>query len=373
MIRLKTAALAILAFGLGADVAPAEEFAANNWLEGSDPMSAIGYVEWAKHVAERTNGDITFKVFTGGSLIPPTEVLPGLRNGLASVGYHAGTYTPRDLPATNVVAAMAAINSDMLVTMAATTDMSFNNPDIQAEYKKVGLVYGGGYSSPPYNLICNQEIRSLADLKAAKVRASGGVTNRWLQSVGASIVNIPSSETYQAIERGVIACSLNAVQALKYRSWWDVAHFVTDLPVGPYYAGALYLYNKDFWDQHSPEQRRILLEEAAKSAVAVIFAFQMNTDATEAEMGAKGVTVITPDSDLVEATTTFFAQDADALPLIMSESTGLTPEIIERTVADYKTKLDKWTALIGGIDRTDQDAVAALLISEIFSKVDVAH
>ena len=190
-ISMRGAALAAVV-ATAAVPATAAEYIANNFLDQNHPFSMFNYTEWAKDVAKASNGDITFKVFLGGSLVPARSTLPGIRDGLATVAYHAGTYTPSELPITNVLADMSIYNSDIYVTLAASTEVSFQNPAIQAEYKKVGVVYGGGYSTSPYLLLCRTKISSLAELKGKRLRMPGSLWDRWAVQLGAVSVNVPS-------------------------------------------------------------------------------------------------------------------------------------------------------------------------------------
>ena len=90
-MKLKTSLLALAACGLGT-AAIAQN--ANHFFAERHSMVRGPYVEFAKRVAEETNGDVNFTVFAGGSLLPPAASLQGVRDGVAQVTYHAGTYTP---------------------------------------------------------------------------------------------------------------------------------------------------------------------------------------------------------------------------------------------------------------------------------------
>ncbi|MBU1835652.1 MAG: C4-dicarboxylate ABC transporter substrate-binding protein, partial [Alphaproteobacteria bacterium] len=74
--------------------ASAESYNANHFFAERHSMVRGPYVEFAKKVAEETNGEIDFTVFSAGSLLPPASSLQGVRDGVAQVTYHAGTYTP---------------------------------------------------------------------------------------------------------------------------------------------------------------------------------------------------------------------------------------------------------------------------------------
>jgi len=364
---------AALATAMAAMAVPATsaEYIANNFLDQNHPFSVYNYTEWAKDVAKASNNQITFKVFLGGSLVPARSTLPGIRDGLATVAYHAGTYTPSELPITNVLADMSLYNSDIYVTLAASTEVSFNNPAIQAEYKKVGVVYGGGYSTSPYLLLCRTKIESLADLKGKRLRMPGSLWDRWAVALGAVSVNVPSSEIFTGLERGTLDCGVNPLESLKSRSWWDVSKFVLDLPLGVYFSGPMWGYNPGFWKGLKPEQRAMLLDTAARASARSSIAYLKNTIDTEKEMGGKGVQMVKPSADLVAASNKFIEADAKELGKMSQQKFKVDLAVAEGVINEYKAAVVKWEKLFAGVDPMDEQKRYEILKKELFDKVDV--
>ncbi|BBK43292.1 C4-dicarboxylate ABC transporter [Allostella vacuolata] len=369
-ISMRGAALAIALSGAVAAPAAGAEYIANNFLDQNHPFSVYNYTEWAKDVAKASNGAITFKVFLGGSLVPARSTLPGIRDGLATVAYHAGTYTPSELPITNVLADMSLYNSDIYVSLAASTEVSFKNAAIQAEYKKVGVVYGGGYSTSPYLLLCRTKISSLSDIKGKRLRMPGSLWDRWAVAMGAVSVNVPSSEIFTGLERGTLDCGMNPLESLKSRSWWDVSKYVVDLPLGVYFSGPMWGYNPGFWKGLKPEQRAMLLDQAARASVRSSIAYIRNTVDTEKEMGGKGVQMVKPTADLVAATEKFIAADAKELGKMSQQKFKVELSVAEAVVAEYKASVEKWEKLFAGVDPMDEQKRYEILKKELFDKVD---
>jgi len=376
MIHRKLAAAAVAAaiagYGMSGPAA-AEEFVGNNFLDQNHPFSVYNYTEWAEEVGEASNGEMTFKIFLGGSLIPARSTLQGIRDGLATVAYHAGTYTPSELPITNVLADLSLVNSDIYISMAASTEVSFTDPDIQAEYAKVGVVYGGGYSTSPYLLLCRSEIKTLDDIQGKRLRMPGSLWARWATDMGAVPVNVPSSEVFTGLERGTLDCGVNPLESLQSRSWWDVAKYVLDLPLGVYFSGPMWGYNPEFWAERTPEQRRILFDKTAMAMVRSSIAYIENTQSTEKAMGGHGVTMVEPGPELVAKSKAFIASDAKELAKLAEENLGVSPEIANRIVDSYAASVEKWTKLFAGLDPLDEQAHYEILKKELFDKIDVAN
>ena len=139
----------------------ATELNASIWFPDSQPLTRYGYLEWAKAVDKASGGDLKINVFTGTSLLPPAAHL----SGVAPLTYHAGTYTPSDLPEVNVIAMLGISMKEPLTTALAVADFSLNDPEMQALWKKQKIVFLGAYASDIYNLICSKEVSKLDDLK----------------------------------------------------------------------------------------------------------------------------------------------------------------------------------------------------------------
>ena len=179
--------------------AQSEEYAANIFFGPELTLTKFAYTEFAKRVAEATNGEISFKVYTGGVLIPPRASMEGLADNIAQVGYHAGTYTPDKIPRHNLISELSFVATDYFVTALASTEISFTMPELEQEWKANGVVYGGGYSTLPYVLQCNTKIETLADVKGKRLRMPGAIWDRWATAMGAVSVNVPSSEIFTGL------------------------------------------------------------------------------------------------------------------------------------------------------------------------------
>lgn len=363
--------LGAAALAIAATPVRAAEYMANNFLDQNHPFSVHNYTEWAENVKKATNGAVTFKVFLGGSLVPARSTIQGVRDGLAHVAYHAGTYTPSELPLNNVVADLALVTSDIYVSMAASTEQAFVNAKLQGEYKKVGMVYGGGYSTSPYLLLCNKKIETLADLKGKRVRMPGSLWDRWAVALGAISVNVPSSEIYTGIERGTLDCGANPLESLQSRSYWDVAKFVPDLPLGVYYSGPMWAYNPQFWKGLTPEQRRTIFDITARAMVRSSIAYINNTNATEKAMVAKNVQLVKPAADLKAASDAFIVKDSGELAKVAQEKLKVAAADADQLIAEYKSLVAKWEKLLAGVNPLDEEKLTQIIKVEIFDKLDV--
>ena len=371
MLRvLKSAALAGVLTAALSGSALAQQFNASIWFPDTHPLTKYGYLDWAEDLTERSGGELEPRVFTGTALLDPASHLSGVRDGIVQVAYHAGTFTPSDLPVDNVLAQLAFSYSDYFLDAFAFTDMNMTDPATLEEWSRNGVVFGGGYATVPYVLMCNTPVETLEDIRGKKVRMPGSAHSNWATSVGAVPVNIASSEMYSGLEKGILDCAANGINELKTRSLWEVAHEVTMTRLGVYYAGYQYGFNKDFWADLNEDQRRMMLDSIADAMARTAIGYVAEADAVAAEAESQGVTIRQPADELAQSISDYASKArADAIAL---GETQFNLEESEAIVVRFEEKIEKWRGLLDGVDRTDEAAVAGLLKRELFDKIDVA-
>ncbi|MGP9820400.1 C4-dicarboxylate TRAP transporter substrate-binding protein [Salinarimonas sp. NSM] len=369
MNRTHCAALVAAALACATSTTALAQANANHFFAERHSMVRGPYVEFADRVRERTDGSVDLRVFSGGSLLPPASSLQGVRDGIAQVTYHAGTYTPAELPIANLVGDMAFYNTDPMVMAFASTEFGLTDPRIQAEWEENGVVFGGGYSTSQYFMMCNTKVETLADLQGKRLRMAGGAWSRFAEHVGAVPVSIPSSEMYTGLDTGSLDCAVAAADALDSFSLKDVVTSMNMLEIGNYYAGFLWGYNPSFWQGLSDEERRVLFDEMAYYLAQHRVAFDADVEAAVSAAKAAGMTVYEPDAALEQAFAEFVAQDEAALVSIAQERGVEDPEAI---IADFKATIDKWDVLLADVDRSDVEALAALARSEIYDRLEAS-
>ncbi|WP_298014826.1 C4-dicarboxylate TRAP transporter substrate-binding protein [uncultured Castellaniella sp.] len=356
------------ALGLSQSAMATTELNASIWFPESQPLTKYGYIAWAKKVDAASGGDLKINVFTDTTLLPVVAHLSGLRDGIADITYHAGTYTPADLPEDNVLAILAIGLGDPLLTTFAVADFYMNDPEMLARWKKQKIVFLGAYASVPYNLICRKKVADVGDLKGLKLRTPGPVYAAWAKSVGASSVNVPSSEMFTGLDKGQIDCAAMGSNELKTRSLWDVAKYVNMVNLGPYFSGWEWAMNGKKWRSLTPGQRRILLDTIAESTVETELAYIASGKQAIDESAEHGVTVYQPTAAM-EKSTQGFVEHARAMAIAEGKERFHLKDP-EGLVTRFEQTLEKWGGLLKGVDRNNPEALKTLLKENLYSKVD---
>ena len=345
-------------------------FIANSFYDGAVPMSGEGYIRWAELVEELSDGDLVPEVFTGTVLLAPRASLQGIQDNVVQVAHHAAIYTPSDLPVSNAVQELGFAYSDPVAAIFAVTDFSMNNEVQLQEWEDKGLVYLGAYATPAYVLMCSSPVRNLEEMKGKRIRTAGSAVSVWVEDAGGIPVNVPSSEMYTGLERGTLDCATNAASDLVDRSLLEVAEHTTLLSTGMYWSGPQWGYNPGFWESLTPEQRDVLMEASARSMARMVIAYNEKVEAGLQATQDAGGNVYEPEQDLVDHVSEFRDRTSSAAAEKAGTDFGVAEP--EALISDFEETMQKWKDLLADVDTTDEDALTALAMEEIYSKIEAS-
>lgn len=212
--------------------------------------------DWAKDVAEKTNGEIVIEVMPTGTIVGNNETLDAVGAGIIQGHITDPGYFSGKNPAFAVYGNMVG---------------AWNSTDTFLDFMRNGGQEGYNHLVEPYNvhliragavgveaLISKKRIDTLADFKGMKVRAPEGMVSNIFKLIGAAPVNLPTSEVYTALEKGVIDAADYTVFSTNYQQgYYKYAPFAVhpgfhSMPMKDI------SINKTIWDGLSAEQQKIL-------------------------------------------------------------------------------------------------------------------
>lgn len=326
------------------------------------------YTFLAQELPKASGGTLKAEEYYG-TLLNFRETVPGVRDGVADVGLGVVAYFPAEFRETNLVGELGMLGEDGITMTGAVSEYIFNCQPCLDEFANFNQVYLGTTASPVYRLFSTQPVTTLADLKGLQIRSGAGVYTRWAEHFGASPSSLAADEVYEGLSQGVIKANLHPTTELINLSLYDVAKYVTELPLGTFNAVSVYSVNRDVWNELSDQQRAVLLELSARGNAHVAVEYEKANRAAKAAAEEKGVTFLQPDDELLEASRQFAANDAVEAARSLEQTYGLTDT--EAKVATFTELSKKWTALTEDV-KVDEEALAKLLIDEIWSKIDLA-
>jgi len=110
---------------------------------------------------------------------------------------------------------------------------------------------------PPQVVFCNAEVTELADLEGKKVRASGRMTAKFLEALGAEGVNVSFSEVPGALQKGVVDCAVTGAGSGYSAGWWEVSTHLMAIPLGGW-DSVVTAMNMDKWNSLDAETQELI-------------------------------------------------------------------------------------------------------------------
>jgi TRAP-type mannitol/chloroaromatic compound transport system substrate-binding protein len=211
-------------------------------------------------------------------------------------------------------------------------------------------------------------VKSLADLKGKKIRASGGGV-QLMEALGAVPVAMDPGSATTALQRGTIECVHGDPQWLEGFGYMDVTKSVFLHPMGiggP--AMALYLSRKTWLSPTPDEQKAMVRGAALASAMQAINTFILEGERVLEEAKKRGI-ALNPGAKDVDDAIAAFAPKQRAANIEAAKKFGV--KNADAIMAAYLKNIEKWQGLSKDIGR-DVNKMRDALMREVYDKFDYA-
>ncbi|CTQ64365.1 TRAP transporter substrate-binding protein [Roseibium alexandrii] len=339
-------AVSAIALSMGT-TAQAEELAVVGSWSGLPLHKQFEAPFWNDKLGEVSGGELSASLTTHDQMgISGGDVYRMMSQGVFDVGMTVADYAVSDS------VALEALDVPMIATDAETAKKAVDaaRPMVDDIYKDVFNAKVLGIAPyPPQVVFCNAEINSLDDLQGKKVRASGRMTAKFLEALGAEGVNIGFGEVPGALQRGVVDCAITGAGSGYNAGWWEVSTHLLPIPLGGW-DPVVTAINLDKWNTLSDAQKAALekgVKENLEDPAWEVAQNALNNDIAcltgngECPYGdARGLV-------LVEATD---EDQAKAKAVLISE---VLPDWAERAGGDWA---QRWSDSVGKVTGVSLDA-----------------
>jgi TRAP-type C4-dicarboxylate transport system substrate-binding protein len=215
-------------------------------------------------VTQHTNGsvklDIKEKLF--GIMDSAYAIGDGrVQMGTQSIPAASGTYPLLDFG--GIPGLFSAMPEGAVEYAAALTDPKMM-AEVDAYTKSAGFkVLGAAISLANNALWGNKPIRTLADFKGVKMRASGRTQTAALRAVGGSPVTLSMAEIEEALSRGTVDAIMTSKSFGAERGLMPMAKYVSVWPITPIFAQFVAI-NLKAWDKLDARQKDGLMRASAQ-------------------------------------------------------------------------------------------------------------
>jgi len=233
---------------------------------------------WNNKLPAASNGSITANLTTHDQMgIGGSDVFRMLGTGVFDVGMTVADYAVSDSPA------LEGLDVPLIATDAESAKAM-----IEAARPMVDDIYADVFNAkvlgiapyPPQVVFCNAEVASLEDLKGKKIRASGRMTGKLLEALGAEAVNVSFGEVPGALQKGVVDCAVTGAGSGYSAGWWEVSTHLMPIPLGGW-DPVVTAINLDKWESMSAGEQTLLEEQIKLELEAPAWATAQTALATD--------------------------------------------------------------------------------------------
>ena len=254
----------VLAVGLGTAAAPALAAEWRGWnIHVDDYPVSIAMESFMKEITEKTNGEISGKIYHNGVLGDQPDAIEQTRLGAIDFGEFSLGPMGQSIPETNVVSLPFIFKSipEMYKLMDGAAGEAIGK-GMEAK----GLVPVGWYDAGArsfYNSI--RPINTPEDVKGMKVRVmNNDLFVGMIESMGGNATPMAFAEVFQSLKTNVVDGAENNPPSYESTNHYEVAQFysLTEHLIIP----ECLCVSKVAWDRLTPEQQAIVKEAGRTSA-----------------------------------------------------------------------------------------------------------
>lgn len=218
-------------------------------------------VEWyIEEINKRTNGQVEISYFPSGSLVAAAQAWDAVEKGVTDMDFVCMTYTPKRFPLVYAWSLPLGIKTSHVAVKVFTESYEKFQP---AEMSKVKVLYCFG--TPPMQLhtIKKLDTDNLDSMmKGVKVRCNG-IMSDYMALLGATPVGMPSTDTYESMQKGVVDANVIPSQGLEAFKLGELAkyEYTWNLSITPF----VLVMNQKRWD-NLPDDIKQVFEEVSAEA-----------------------------------------------------------------------------------------------------------
>ncbi|MCB8840407.1 C4-dicarboxylate TRAP transporter substrate-binding protein [Aurantimonas sp. VKM B-3413] len=367
MKKLAILAAATLTAVLAAQAGEARELRIAPGAPPVHPSNGTLYVNFAKYIAEESNGDLTARVL-GPEVVSLSQMKDALQSQLVEIGNLLPLYFPADLPNMSLAGELALAGREPQAMAAAMTEYIVTCETCQQELNRFGIVYLGSGSSDVYTLLTKKPVRTAADMKGLRLRSGGAPFSRFAEHFGAVPVSVAVNDTFESLSQGVIDGSMASIADLLSFRLIELVGSVSTLPLGTYHATSDFSVGNATWQSFSPEERAEVIRAAnrANADFTYRWGYEMPDEARKAAKDA-GLEIVEADPALLKEVQDFAQSDAKTVASLAKDRYGLADA--DQRVQRFLDLVDKWDKIVKETG-PDPKAVAERVQAEVWDKVD---
>ena len=290
---LLTAVVLAVAVALAAPAwaqqAPIKWKAQTLWNAQERPQKT--FEDFCKRVKVLTNGRLEIEPYPAGAIVPTNETLTALQSNVLQAihvwpGYASGRNPAFAALCDFIFAYEQPWELDAFMHYKGGLEL------LRELYKPFGAYTVGVMSWGVESWPSKRPIRNMDDFKGLKIREPQGMEAEFMAKAGASVVSLPGTEIFSALDKGVVDATNWATASINNQTGFhQVAPFFTypgfhSMPVGDF------TVRQADWDKLPADIKEILVSACREWAWDTIIKVAMDDAKLVSEAKSKGLTPI---------------------------------------------------------------------------------
>ncbi len=202
----------VMAAALAAPAVQAEELSFAHFVPPAHIITSSIVEPLSEAVSTATNGDLTIRVYPGGELGPgPVEQYARVVQGVADMAWGLSGYNSQQFPLSMIVELPGVVDA-----AGSGHEAMWRVYDEYLTGEFPGTRALALWTSEPNVLIMSEkEVRTPADLAGLRIRVSGAFPGQVIEALGATPVQMPANEMYNALQTGLIDGIMTGASAIQ--------------------------------------------------------------------------------------------------------------------------------------------------------------
>lgn len=208
--------------------------------------------QWCKEVEKRTNGQVKVTHYPANALVPITKTYDAVVTGTVDIGTTLIAYSPGRFPLSEFLSLPLGFKSGYQATKLANEYYKKFRPK---EWEETKVLFF--HASGPGVFQVKKDIKSLDEIKGLRIKANAENADI-VRQLGGAPVTLPITETYEALQRGIIDGVLLPIEPIKGWRLGDHLRTVV-LNHAVSYTTAMYVVmNKKVWESLPKEVQQVI-------------------------------------------------------------------------------------------------------------------
>lgn len=251
-------------------------------------------VRFAEEIEKRTNGSVKVEVYPSSALVKPKEQWDAMQQGALDMSIFPLDYASGKVPQFDISLMPALVHNHEQAKAWQTSEVGQKLEEISERNGVKILTWvwnAGGIGSKGEPIVKPVDLK-----KGMKMRAAGKRVEAMLQTAGAGITSMPSSEIYSAFQTGILDAAVTSASSFaSYKLQEQIRSYVSPSENTFWFMFEPLVISTRTFEKLTPEQQGAVIE-AGKSLQSFAYeASKADDDAVDKAFTEAGVKVVQMD------------------------------------------------------------------------------